>query len=361
MDYFKNIIKRRKTKTASVGKIKVGYGHPITVQSMTNTLTSNLDGTLKQINSLEAAGVDIVRVSCPDSESTKALKKITDYAKVPIVADIHFHSKRAIEAAEAGASCLRINPGNIGNFEKIKSVVDSAKLNNCSIRIGVNAGSLEKEFIERFYRATPQAMLESALKHIKILESLNFYNTKISVKASDVNLAIQSYELLAQNTSYPLHLGITEAGSFTGGTVKSSIGIGYLLNKGIGDTLRVSLSDDPVNEVKVGIEILKALGIRKTGISVISCPSCARQQFDVIETVKKIEKKYSGIKKHISISILGCIVNGPGEAKHVDIGITGGGKNSHQIYLKGKKSFISKNQNLVEVISKLIDKNLENE
>ena len=361
MEYYKNKIKRRKTRLVTIGKIKVGSSAPITVQSMTNTLTSNLVSTTKQIQELEEAGADLIRVSCPDEKSTKALKTIVESSKVPIIADIHFHSQRAIEAAEAGAACLRINPGNIGKLEKIKSVVDAAKSNNCAIRIGVNAGSLEKEFIEKFYRATPQAMLESALKHINILEKLNFFNTKVSVKASNVALAIASYKLLAKNTDYPLHLGITEAGSLTGGTVKSSIGIGSLLNQGIGDTLRVSLSDNPVNEVKVGIEILKALGIRKSGLSIISCPSCARQQFDVIETVKKIEKKYSGIKKHITLSILGCVVNGPGEAKHVDLGITGGGNNNHQVYINGKKSFISKNQNLTKVISDLIEKNLKNE
>ncbi len=361
MEYYKNKIKRRKTRLVTIGKIKVGSSAPITVQSMTNTLTSNLVSTTKQIQELEEAGADLIRVSCPDEKSTKALKAIVENSKVPIIADIHFHSQRAIEAAEAGAACLRINPGNIGKLEKIKSVVDAAKSNNCAIRIGVNAGSLEKEFIEKFYRATPQAMLESALKHINILEKLNFFNTKVSVKASNVALAIASYKLLAKNTDYPLHLGITEAGSLTGGTVKSSIGIGSLLNQGIGDTLRVSLSDNPVNEVKVGIEILKALGIRKSGLSIISCPSCARQQFDVIETVKKIEKKYSGIKKHITLSILGCVVNGPGEAKHVDLGITGGGNNNHQVYINGKKSFISKNQNLTKVISDLIEKNLKNE
>ncbi len=361
MEYYKNKIKRRKTRLVTIGKVKVGSSAPITVQSMTNTLTSNLVSTTRQIQELEQAGADLIRVSCPDEKSTKALKTIVENSKVPIIADIHFHSQRAIEAAEAGASCLRINPGNIGKLDKIKSVVDAAKSNNCAIRIGVNAGSLEKEFIEKFYRATPQAMLESALKHINILEKLNFFNTKVSVKASNVALAIASYELLAKNTDYPLHLGITEAGSLTGGTVKSSIGIGTLLNQGIGDTLRVSLSDNPVNEVKVGIEILKALGIRKSGLNIISCPSCARQQFDVIETVKKIEKKYSGIKKHITLSILGCVVNGPGEAKHVDFGITGGGNNNHQVYINGKKSFISKNQNLTKVISDLIDKNLKNE
>ncbi len=361
MEYFKNKPKRRKTKLVTVGKIKVGSGAPITVQSMTNTATSNLEATLKQIKDLEEAGADIIRVSCPDEKSTKALKILVEKAKVPLIADIHFHSQRAIEAAEAGASCLRINPGNIGNSEKVKNVVAAAKKNNCAIRIGVNAGSLEKELINKYYRATPEALLESALKHIRILESLKFYNTKVSVKASNVQLAIDSYKLLADKTDYPLHLGITEAGSLITGTVKSSIGIGSLLNEGIGDTIRVSLSADPVNEVKVGIDILNALGIRKSGLTIISCPSCARQQFDVIETVKKIENKYAGIKKHISISILGCVVNGPGEAKHVDLGVTGGGNNNHQIYLNGKKSFVSKNQDLTKVISDLIEENLKNE
>ena len=361
MEYYKNIIKRRKTKLVSLGKIKVGSDAPITVQSMTNTLTSNLISTIDQIKDLEKAGADLVRVSCPDEMSTKALRTLVEKTKVPLIADIHFHSKRAIEAAEAGVACLRINPGNIGNEQKIKNVIDAAKSNNCAIRIGVNAGSLEKEFIDKYYRATPQAMLESALKHINILEKYNFFNTKVSVKASNVALAIDSYRLLAKKTDYPLHLGITEAGSLVGGTVKSSIGIGGLLSEGIGDTLRVSLSENPVNEVKVGIEILKALGIRKFGLDIISCPSCARQQFNVIETVKTIEKKYAGIKKHITLSILGCVVNGPGEAKHVDIGITGGGNNSHQIYIDGEKSFISKNQNLTEVISNLIEKKLKNE
>ena len=361
MEYFKNKLSRRKTRLVTVGKVKVGSDAPITVQSMTNTETHNLEATIQQVTDLENAGADLIRVSCPDEKSTKALKKIVEKAKVPIIADIHFHSQRAIEAAEAGASCLRINPGNIGKIEKIKNVVDAAKKNNCAIRIGVNAGSLEKEFIDKFYRATPEAMLASALKHIKILESLKFYNTKVSVKASNVQLAIDSYKLLAKKTNYPLHLGITEAGSLITGTVKSSIGIGSLLNEGIGDTIRVSLSDDPINEVKVGIDILNALGIRKSGLTIISCPSCARQQFDVIETVKKIENKYAGIKKHISISILGCVVNGPGEAKHVDMGVTGGGNNNHQIYLNGKKSFISKNQDLTKVISDLIEENLKNE
>ena len=267
MEYFNSKLKRRKTRQVTVGNVRVGSDAPITVQSMTNTETSNLEATLKQINALETAGADLIRVSCPDKESTKALKNIVQKTKIPIIADIHFHSQRAIEAAEAGASCLRINPGNIGKLEKIKDVVDAAKKNNCAIRVGVNAGSLEKELIDKYYRATPEAMLESALKHIKILENLNFYNTKVSVKASNVQLAINSYKLLAMKTNYPLHLGITEAGSLITGTIKSSIGIGTLLNEGIGDTIRVSLSDDPINEVRVGIDILKALGIRKSWIN----------------------------------------------------------------------------------------------
>ena len=359
MEYFKNNILRRKTRQIKVGKIGVGSNSPITVQSMTNTLTSNTEGTIKQITELQNAGADIVRVSCPDVESTKSLKKIISRISIPIVADIHFHYLRAIEAAEAGASCIRINPGNIGNENKIKSVLDAAKLNNCSIRIGVNAGSLEKNILKKYYRATPEAMLDSAMKHLKILEKFNFFDTKVSVKASNVNLAIEAYRSLAKNTNYPLHLGITEAGSFFSGTIKSSLGIGLLLNEGIGDTIRVSLSDDPVKEVKVGIEILKALGIRKSGITIISCPSCARQQFDVIKTVKEIEDKYSHIKKPLSLSILGCVVNGPGEAKETDIGIAGGGKNKHQVYLNGKKNTIIEGKNLVDEISKLIDNALK--
>ena len=358
MDYYEKKIVRRKTHQINVGNIKVGSDNPITVQSMTNTSTTDIEKTIAQIKELENAGVDIIRVSCPDVASTVALKKIVDSSKVPIIADIHFHYQRAIEAAEAGAACLRINPGNIGKKEKVEQVVAAAKSNNCSIRVGVNAGSLEKDLIKKYYRATPEALLESALRHIKILEEHKFYNTKISVKASNVNLAIDSYKLVAKNTSYPLHLGITEAGGLIGGTVKSALGLGALLSEGIGDTLRVSLSDNPTKEVKVGIEILKSLGIRKSGLSIISCPSCARQQFDVIDTVKKIEEKYENIKQSIKISILGCVVNGPGEAKHTEIGLTGGGNNSHQIYLNGKKSHICKGDNLFDELSKLIDQKI---
>ena len=358
MNYYEKKILRRKTRQINVGNIKVGSDNPITVQSMTNTSTTDIEKTIAQIKELENAGVDLIRVSCPDVASTVALKKIIDSSKVPIIADIHFHYQRAIEAAEAGAACLRINPGNIGKKEKVEKVVAAAKSNNCSIRVGVNAGSLEKDLIKKYYRATPEALLESALRHIKILEEHKFYNTKISVKASNVNLAIDSYKLVAKNTFYPLHLGITEAGGLIGGTVKSALGLGALLSEGIGDTLRVSLSDNPTKEVKVGIEILKSLGIRKSGLSIISCPSCARQQFDVIDTVKKIEEKYENIKQSIKVSILGCVVNGPGEAKHTEIGLAGGGNNSHQIYINGKKSHICRSDNLFDELSKLIDKKI---
>ena len=349
---------RRITKQINVGKVKIGSDHPITVQSMTNTLTTDIESTVKQIKRLEDAGADLVRVSCPDQESTKSLKKIISQVNLPIIADIHFHYKRAVEAAEAGAACLRINPGNIGSQDRVAEVVAAAKKNNCSIRIGINAGSLEKHLLKKYNQPTAKAMLESALDNIKYLEKLNFFNTKISVKASNIDLAIASYRLLAKKTDYPLHLGITEAGGEFSGTIKSSIGLGILLSEGIGDTLRVSLSDDPVKEIKVGLEILKALDIRKTGISIISCPSCARQQFDVIKTVKQIEDKFSWVKEPISISILGCVVNGPGEAMHTNIGVTGGGNNNHQIYINGEKKFVSKNKNLVEEISILIKKKL---
>ena len=359
MQYFKKNIIRRKTKQISVGKIKVGSDAPISVQSMTNTLTKDIESTVKQILDLKNAGADLVRVSCPDKESTKALKKIISAVNIPIIADIHFHYQRALEAADAGASCLRINPGNIGNKEKRKEGIDAAKINNCSIRVGVNAGSLERHLLKKYGTPTPQAMLESALYHIQTLEEFSFYNTKISVKASNIALAVASYRLLANKTDYPLHLGITEAGGEFSGTIKSSIGMGLLLFDGIGDTIRISLSDDPVKEVKVGIEILKSLNIRNTGLSIISCPSCARQQFDVINTVKTIEERFASIKKPLTVSILGCVVNGPGEAMHTDIGITGGGNNNHQVYINGKKNYISKNKNLVAEISNLIEKKIK--
>ena len=331
-------IKRKNTKAINVGDVKVGGDNPISVQSMTNTLTSDAYSTIKQILEIQEAGADIVRVSCPDEESTKALKEIKKETQIPLVADIHFHYKRAIEAAENGANCLRINPGNIGDENKIKEVISAAENNNCSIRVGVNAGSLEKDILEKFKEPCPEALVESALRNIQILEDQNFENMKISVKSSDVFLSIAAYELLSEKTNYPLHLGITEAGGFVPGSIKSSIGIGKLLLNGIGDTIRVSLSDDPVEEVKVGNEILKSLNLRNRGVKIISCPSCARQAFKVIDTVKILEQKLSHIKEPVTLSVIGCVVNGPGEASMTDVGITGGGKGNNMLYLSGVQS-----------------------
>ena len=334
---FRNI-QRKNTKVIKVGDVKVGGGNPISVQSMTNTLTSDVKATIKQIQDIQSEGADIVRVSCPDEESSKALKEITKHVDVPIVADIHFHYKRAIEAAENGASCLRINPGNIGDKKKIIEVIKSAKNNNCSIRVGVNAGSLERDILEKFKEPCPEALVESALRNINILEDADFSNLKVSVKSSDVFLSVEAYRQLSSKTNYPLHLGITEAGSFISGSIKSSIGLGILLKEGIGDTIRISLSDDPVQEVKIGNEILKSLNLRNRGVKIISCPSCARQGFQVIDTVKILEEKLSHIKTPITLSIIGCVVNGPGEAAMTDVGITGGKKGSNMLYLSGIQS-----------------------
>tara|TARA_S200000501_G_C20846620_1_gene753897 strand:- start:281 stop:1378 length:1098 start_codon:yes stop_codon:yes gene_type:complete len=328
-------IKRRKTKVIQVGKIKVGGDNPISVQSMTNTLTTNIQDTIKQINEIQNEGAELVRVSCPDEGSTNALKEIIKNIDIPLIADIHFHYRRAIEAAENGASCLRINPGNIGDKKKIHDVLQAAKNNNCSIRIGVNAGSLEKDILEKYKEPCPEALVESALRNIKILEDQDFFNFKISVKSSDVFLSIEAYKQLSNLCDYPLHLGITEAGSFVSGSVKSSIGLGSLLLNGIGDTIRVSLSDDPVKEVKIGNEILRSLNLRNRGVKIISCPSCARQGFQVIDTVRILEEKLSHIKTPITLSIIGCVVNGPGEAAMTDVGITGGGKGNNMLYLSG--------------------------
>ena len=329
------IIKRKKTRKIKVGNIYIGGDSPISVQSMTNTLTTDYEATIKQINNLEEAGADIVRVSCPDEESTKALKKITKATKVPIVADIHFHYKRAIESAISGAKCLRINPGNIGSQDRVKEVIKAAKDHDCGIRIGVNAGSLEKKILEKYKEPCPEALIESATHNTKLLEDNDFFNFKISVKSSDVFLAVKAYEGLSNLYDYPLHLGITEAGGLFTGSIKSSIGIGKLLMQGIGDTIRVSLSADPIEEVKAGFEILNALGIRSRGVQIISCPSCARQAFPVIDTVKILEKKLSHIKKPMTLSIIGCVVNGPGEAAQTDIGLTGGGDGNNLLYLSG--------------------------
>ena len=349
-------IKRRITKVIEVGAIKVGGDNPISVQSMTNTLTTNVNETLKQINKISEIGGDIVRVSCPDESSTKALKEITKHSPIPVVADIHFHFKRAIEAAENGASCLRINPGNIGDKKKISQVISAAKNNNCSIRIGVNAGSLERDILEKFKEPCPEALVESAIRNIKIIEDLDFFNFKVSVKSSDVFLSIKAYRELSKVTDYPLHLGITEAGSFIPGSIKSSIGLGNLLLDGIGDTIRVSLSDDPVEEIKVGNEILKSLNLRHRGVKIISCPSCARQGFQVIETVKVLEEKLSHIQTPITLSIIGCVVNGPGEAAQTDIGVTGGGKDSSMLYLKGVQTSKLDNKDMISKVVELVEK-----
>ncbi len=329
-------IERRSSRQIMVGDVPVGGDAPITVQSMTNTDTRDVKATVAQIQDLEKAGVDIVRVSCPDEESSRSLKEISAQVSVPIVADIHFHYKRGIEAAQNGAACLRINPGNIGSETRVKELIQAAKDYNCSIRIGVNAGSLERDLLEKYGEPCPDAMVESALRHIQILEDHDFFNFKISCKASDVFMATTAYTQLAQVCDYPLHVGVTEAGGLRTGTVKSSIGMGNLLWAGIGDTIRVSLSADPVEEVKVGFEMLKALGLRHKGVTVVSCPSCARQQFNVIETVEKLEKRLEHISTPLTVSIIGCVVNGPGEAMMTDIGLTGGGKGTHQIYIGGQ-------------------------
>tara|TARA_B100000575_G_scaffold168737_1_gene135017 strand:- start:7189 stop:8286 length:1098 start_codon:yes stop_codon:yes gene_type:complete len=347
-------INRRKSRVINVGKVKIGGNNPIAVQTMTNTLTSNAKETISQIERSAKLGVDVIRVSIPDKDSSKALKEIVKHSTVPIVADIHFHYQRAVEAAENGAACIRINPGNIGNVDRIKEVIKAAKDNNCSIRVGVNAGSLEKQILEKYSEPNPEALFESAKLNIKILEDNDFTNFKISVKSSDIFMSINAYNKLASYCDYPLHLGITEAGGKRTGSIKSSIGIGNLLLNGIGDTIRVSLSDEPEEEVRVGFEILKSLGIRNRGVKIISCPSCARQQFQVIDTVKNLEKKLDDISTPITVSIIGCVVNGPGEATMTDIGVTGGGNGTHMIYLDGKKNNVVKNVDLENYLEKLI-------
>ncbi|MCL2566657.1 MAG: flavodoxin-dependent (E)-4-hydroxy-3-methylbut-2-enyl-diphosphate synthase [Alphaproteobacteria bacterium] len=352
-------ISRRKSKVISVGNVKVGGDNPISVQSMTNTPTVDYAATIKQIQKLEEAGVDMVRVSCPDSESTANFDKIVKSVNVPIIADIHFHYRRGIEAAEKGASCLRINPGNIGSREKVLELVRVAKDNNCSMRIGVNSGSLEENLIEKYKSPTPEAMLESAMTHMKILEDADFTNFKISVKSSNVFLAVRSYQLLAESCDYPLHLGITEAGGQRAGTVLSSIGLGNLLWQGIGDTLRVSLSADPTEEVKVGFDILKSLNLRDRGVKIISCPSCARQGYDVVKVVAEVENRLSHIKTPIKISMLGCVVNGIGEATYTDIGLVGISNKENVIYINGVKDHKVSNDEIVEHIVKLVEEKVK--
>jgi len=349
-------IDRRKSQSINVGNVKVGGNAPISVQTMTNTLTTDVIATLAQIERVVKVGADIVRVSIPDQDSSHALKDICKQSTVPIIADIHFHYKRAIESAVNGAACLRINPGNIGSKEKVNDIIKAAKDYNCSIRIGVNGGSLEKKILEKFSEPNPQALVESALNNIKILEDNDFFDFKVSVKASDIFLTMKAYEKLASICDYPLHLGITEAGGKRAGSIKSSIGLGQLLLKGIGDTIRVSLSDEPEEEVKVGYEILKSLGLRNRGVKIISCPSCARQQFPVIETVKKLEKSLEDITTPITVSIIGCVVNGPGEATMTQLGITGGGNDTHMVYINGKKNHRIKNEDLPTYLEKIIRK-----
>src|SRR5689334_3417280 len=348
-------IERRKSRQIMVGSVPVGGGAPISVQTMTNTPTEDAKATIDQIRRCEEAGADIIRVSCPTAEATAALKEIVREASVPIVADIHFHYKRALEAADAGAACLRINPGNIGSSERVAEVVRAAKANGCAIRIGVNAGSLEKDLLEKYGEPCPEALVESALDHIKLLQDHDFHQYKVAVKASDLFLAVAAYQQLAEVVDCPLHLGITEAGGFVGGTVKSSIGIGSLLWFGIGDTIRVSLSAEPEEEVRVGFEILKSLGIRNRGVRVVSCPSCARQGFDVIRTVEALEQRLQHIKTPMSLSVLGCVVNGPGEARETDIGITGGGNGKHMVYLSGVTDHHVQDADMIDHIVRLVE------
>ena len=349
-------IDRRKSRQIHVGSVPVGGDAPISVQTMTNTPTADIKATIAQVQACAEAGADIVRVSVPDEASSKALKEIVRESPVPIVADIHFHYKRGIEAAEAGAACLRINPGNIGDATRVREVIKAARDHNCSIRIGVNAGSLEKHLLEKYGEPCPEAMIESGLDHIRILQDNDFHEFKISVKASDVFLAAAAYQGLAEATDAPIHLGITEAGGLTSGTIKSAIGLGSLLWMGIGDTIRVSLSADPVQEVKVGYEILKSLGLRHRGVNIISCPSCARQGFDVIKTVEALEKRLEHIKTPMSLSIIGCVVNGPGEALMTDVGFTGGGAGSGMVYLAGKQSHKLNNDQMIDHIVEQVEK-----
>ena len=348
-------IERRKSRQIMVGSVPVGGDAPISVQTMTNTPTEDAKATIDQIRRCEEAGADIIRVSCPTAEATAALREIVRAAQVPIVADIHFHYKRALEAADAGAACLRINPGNIGSEQRVQEVIAAAKANGCAIRIGVNAGSLEKDLLEKYGEPCPEALVESALDHIRILENHDFREYKVAVKASDAFLAVAAYHQLAEAVDCPLHLGITEAGGFVGGTVKSAIGIGALLWAGIGDTIRVSLSAEPEEEVRVGFEILKSLGIRNRGVRVVSCPSCARQGFDVIRTVEALEERLQHIKTPMSLSVLGCVVNGPGEARETDIGITGGGQGKHMVYLSGVTDHHVQDADMIEHIVKLVE------
>ena len=351
-------IDRRKSRKIQVGSVAVGGDAPISVQTMTNTLTTDVAATLAQIEAAAVAGADIIRVSCPDEASTVALKEICKNSPVPIIADIHFHYRRALEAADAGAACLRINPGNIGSADRVAEVVRAARANGCSMRIGVNGGSLEKHLLEKYGEPCPEALVESALEHARLLQDKDFHEYKISVKASDVFMAVAAYQQLSEVLDCPLHIGITEAGGLRAGTVKSAIGLGNLLWAGIGDTIRVSLSADPTEEVRVAYEMLKSLGLRRRGVTVISCPSCARQQFDVISTVQEIEERLEHINKPLTVSIIGCVVNGPGEARETDIGLTGGGKDTHQVYISGLAHHRLQNDDIVEHVISLVEEHV---
>ena len=348
-------IQRRPSRKIRVGSVEVGGDAPITVQSMTNTVTSDVQGTINQIRELEEAGADIVRVSCPDQDATAAFKAIAKASKVPLVADIHFHYKRGIEAAEAGAACLRINPGNIGSSARVREVVQAARDHGCSMRIGVNAGSLERDLLEKYGEPCPEAMVESALNHARILQDHDFHEFKISVKASDLFLTVAAYQLLSEAIDCPLHLGVTEAGPLRAGTIKSSIGMGSLLWAGIGDTIRVSLASDPVDEVKVGFDMLKSLGLRHRGVNIIACPSCARQGFNVIKTVEALEQRLAHVSTAMSLSIIGCVVNGPGEALMTDVGFTGGGKGAGMVYVAGRPDHKMDNARMVDHIVELVE------
>jgi (E)-4-hydroxy-3-methylbut-2-enyl-diphosphate synthase len=348
-------IQRRPSRKIRVGSVEVGGDAPITVQSMTNTLTADAQATIDQVRALEEAGADIVRVSCPDEESTAAFKAIAKASKVPLVADIHFHYKRGVEAAEAGAACLRINPGNIGSIARVNEVVKAARDHGCSMRIGVNAGSLERDLLEKYGEPCPEAMVESALRHVRMLQDCDFHEFKISVKASDIFLTVAAYQALSEVIDCPLHLGVTEAGPLRAGTIKSSIGMGSLLWAGIGDTIRVSLAADPVEEVKAGFDMLKSLGLRHRGVNIIACPSCARQGFNVIKTVEALEERLAHISTSMSLSIIGCVVNGPGEALFTDIGFTGGGKGAGMVYRAGKADHKMDNERMVEHIVELVE------
>ena len=349
-------IKRRRSRRINVGSVPVGDGAPISVQSMSNTPTTDVAATVAQIRSLEAVGADIVRVSCPDEESTKALREIVKQVKVPIVSDIHFHYKRAIESAEAGAACLRINPGNIGSAERVRDVVKAAKDYNCSIRIGVNGGSLDKHLLEKYGEPCADAMVESALEHAKILEDNDFFNFKISVKSSDTLMMMDAYRKLAAKCDYPLHLGVTEAGGLRAGTVKSALGIGTLLTEGIGDTLRVSLTADVTEEIKVGFEILRTLGLRYHGVRIVSCPTCARRGIDVEKVVKALEVRLEHISEPVKVAVMGCVVNGPGEAREADVGVCGGGNGKALLFVAGQQKDPIDANNAVDVIADLVEK-----